>query len=481
MPFHSTRHAAGATRPRRRSSARLATLTVSAAALLGACSHDLDASLPYDVPATYEANRSTTAPKVSAWWTRFGSGELDGYMAAAGDDNLDIAVAAAQLEQAEAQSQITRALLFPTLGFSENASRAQSSGTNVAKVVSTPRIGDQFSKILNASYVIDVWGANRDQLRASLHNRDASAYQVQVVRLTALSTVANNYLLYAADLERIMVAEENLANARRILQVIRERVNAQTASDLDLSQQQALVETQKVNIATLRLGAELSRTALALALGRPPQGFHPSIKSLRRLRLPQVAGGLPSSLLVRRPDVRAAEEQMLADDANVDVARKAFLPTITLTGSAGYQSAELVNLIRPQSIVWSIAQGLTQPIFEGGKLRGQLRLSEAQRQQLLETYRKSILSALTDVENALISIREDARREQAQRLAVNASKQAFDLSEQRLGAGTIDLTTLLTVQNALFAAQDSLIQIRLARLQAVVSLFQAIGGDWDDQ
>ena len=172
---------------------------------------------------------------------------------------------------------------------------------------------------------------------------------------------------------------------------------------------------------------------------------------------------------------------MLADDANVDAARKAFLPTITLTGNVGYQSALLSTLLRPESLIWSVAAGVTQPIFEGGKLRAQLKLSEAQRQQLLETYRKAILSALTDTENALIAVQEDRRREAAQRLAVEASQRAFDLSEQRLREGTIDLTTLLTTQNTLFQAQDSLIQIRLARLQAVVSLFQAIGGDWDDQ
>ena len=451
-------------------------------ALLAGCSHeDFDPSLPYAIPEKFETNPSAQRPKVSEWWKRFGSTEFNGFMAAASDDNLDIAIAAAQLEASEAQSQITRAALFPTLGYSANNSRSQSSGTSVPGVISTPRIGDNFSKVLNTSYILDVWGQNRDLLRAALHNRDASAYQVQVVRLTALSTVANNYLIYAADLERVIVARENVANAQRILQVIRDRSAAGTASALDLAQQEALLATQRVTIPTLLLAAETSRTALALVLGRPPQGFHPKIRSTRGLRLPAVTAGLPSSLLVRRPDVRAAEEQMLADDANVDAARKAFLPTITLTGNVGYQSALLSTLLRPESLIWSVAAGVTQPIFEGGKLRAQLKLSEAQRQQLLETYRKAILSALTDTENALIAVQEDRRREAAQRLAVEASQRAFDLSEQRLLEGTIDLTTLLTTQNTLFQAQDSLIQIRLARLQAVVSLFQAIGGDWDDQ
>jgi outer membrane protein TolC len=196
--------------------------------------------------------------------------------------------------------------------------------------------------------------------------------------------------------------------------------------------------------------------------------------------LVSVTPGIPSDLLFRRPDIRSVEEQMISADANVDVARKAFLPTIQLTGQAGFQSALLSTLLRPESAIYTMAAGVTQPIFEGGKLRGQLALSEAQRQQFLESYRKSIVSALTDVENALVAVRENAARENAQRVAVASARRAFTLSEERLREGTIDLTTLLNTQNTLFQAEDTLIQIRLARLQAVASLFLALGGDWEE-
>ena len=302
-----------------------------------------------------------------------------------------------------------------------------------------------------------------------------------MVRLTTRASVVNNFLIYATNRERVTVARQNLRNAVRILAVIRQRRAAGTASDLDIAQQEeSSVGILRAAIPPLRQAAENARTALAILVGRPVQAVQLATRTVRRLRLPAVSAGLPTSLLFRRPDICSAEQQLQSADANVDVARKAFLPTIQLTGQAGFQSALLSTLLRPESFIYTMAAGVTQPIFEGGRLRGQLALSEAQRQELLEVYRKAIVSALTDVENALIAIRENASRESAQRLGVQAARRAFDLSEERLRQGTIDLTTLLNVQGTLFQAEDTLIQIRLARLQAIAGLFQALGGDWEE-
>lgn len=449
-------------------------------ALVGCARDPFDASLTYAIPSTFEAASDSKAAPLSEWWRRFGSEELNQYVVAASVNNFDVAVAVASLDQAEAQAGIAHAALFPMIGFASNASRTRSSGTDVPGVISKGQTRNSFSPLFNASYILDVWGQNRDQLDSALHNRNASAYQVEVVRLTTQAAVVNSFLQYAANYERVAVAKENLGDAERVLKIIKQRQAAGTAAELDTAQQESLVATQRAAIPALRLTAETSRTALALLLGRPPQGFELNTKTTRSLRFPDVLPGLPSSLLFRRPDVRAAEQQLEAQDADVQVARKAFLPTIQLTGDAGFQSAALATLLRPESFIWSIAAGVTQPIFEGGRLVEQLALSEAQRQQLLETYRKSIIQALTDVENALIGIRENSAREVAQRQVVSAARQALDLTKQRLDAGTIDTTTLLNAQIALFQAQDSLVQVRLARLQAIVSLFQALGGDWSE-
>ena len=443
------------------------------------CADGFEPTLAFAIPEHFEMSKSTKQPAIEHWWTRFGSRELNDLISAADLENLDIAVAVAQLHQAEAQAEIAGAALWPTLDYIDNNTRTQSSGTNQPGVITSPTRRNSFSKTLSASYVLDIWGRNRDALEAALHTASASAYQIEVVRLTALIGVVDNFLIYAASQERVLVAQENFVNARRVLKIIEERKAAGTASDLDVAQQRTLVETTSAPIQLLRQAAETARTQLALLTGRPVQAISLEAKRIQSLKLPTVSPGIPAALLVRRPDIRNAEQQLAAADADVDVARKAFLPTIQLTAQGGFQSALLSTLLRPQSAIYSLAAGLTQPIFDGGRLRGQLKLSLAQRQQLLETYRRTILSALVDVENALIALKEGALREAAQKRAVESARLAFQLSEERLRQGTIDLTTLLGTQNTLFQAQDTLIQIRLARLQAAASLFQALGGDWD--
>jgi outer membrane protein, multidrug efflux system len=448
---------------------------------LGGCSKDaFDATLTFAIPKRFDENKSTRPPKISRWWTRFGSAELNALMNDAYLDNLDIAAAVAQLEQADAQVKIAAAALWPQIDYSDLNERSQLSRTMTSSTPGRRVVLNSFSKILTASYILDVWGQNRDALKSAIATANATAYQVEVVRLTTRAALVNNYLIYAASRERESTAKDNLAAAERVLRVIQERRTQGTASDLDVSQQESLTEQQRAAIPPLRLAAEQARIALALLLARPVQTVHIRANSVNKLRLPTITPGMPSTLLLRRPDVRSAENLLLAGDFNVEVARKAFLPTISLTGDVGFQSAALRSLLRPESVIFDIAAGLTQPIFDGGRLSGELGLTIGQKQQLLEQYRKSILQAFTDVENALIAVRENAAQEKAQQAAVNAARRAFELSENRLTQGTIDLTTLLTVETTLFQTQDVLIQVRLARLQALASLYQALGGDWQE-
>ncbi|MFA6264580.1 MAG: TolC family protein, partial [Pseudolabrys sp.] len=188
--------------------------------------------------------------------------------------------------------------------------------------------------------------------------------------------------------------------------------------------------------------------------------------------------GLPSELLAQRPDIRLAEAQLAAANANVEVARAQMLPSISLTAQGGYQSAVLKTLLRPESALYSVAAGLTQPIFDGGELQGNLDLQKGRQDELLQAYRKSVISGFVDVENALDAVRQTAIRERVQTEVVASSRRAFSISEQRLREGTIDLVTVLQTQQTLYQAQDTLATVRLSRLQAVVSLYQALGGGW---
>jgi len=200
--------------------------------------------------------------------------------------------------------------------------------------------------------------------------------------------------------------------------------------------------------------------------------------SLRGIAYPRVTPGLPSELLAQRPDIREAEANLAAANANVANARAQFLPSVTLTAEGGYASAVLKTLFRPESMMYSLAAGLTQPIFEGGRLTGNLDLQKGRQDELLNAYRKSVISAFGDVENALEAVKQTALRERLQAAVVKASREAFNISEERLRGGTIDLISVLQTQQTLFQAEDLLVQARLAHVQAIVSLYQALGGGW---
>jgi NodT family efflux transporter outer membrane factor (OMF) lipoprotein len=213
-------------------------------------------------------------------------------------------------------------------------------------------------------------------------------------------------------------------------------------------------------------------------MARSPESVKIRGGSLRSIAYPRVTPGLPSELLTQRPDIREAEANLAAADANVENARAQFLPSIVLTGEGGYQSAFLKLLLRPESVIYTAAAGLTQPIFEGGRLLGNLDLQKGRQDELLQNYRKAVISGFADVENALDAIRRTAERERLQREVVTSSRRAFDISEQRLREGTVDLVTVLQTQQTLFQAEDALVQARLAHVQAIVSLYQALGGGW---
>ncbi|MGB8567242.1 MAG: efflux transporter outer membrane subunit, partial [Pseudolabrys sp.] len=330
----------------------------------------------------------------------------------------------------------------------------------------------------NASYEIDFWGKNRSLVRAAEETAVASRYNREVVGLTTVVSVANAYFQVLAAQDRLRIARENVASADRILNLIRQQYAAGTASDLNVAQQESLVDTQRATIPPLEQALQQNKAVLALLIARPLESVVVRGGSMNAIAIPRITPGLPSELITQRPDIRQAEAQLAAADANVQNARAQFLPSITLTGEGGYESAFLKLLLRPESAIYSVAAGLTQPIFHGGQLLGNLDLQKGAQDQLLQNYRKTVISGFTDVDKALIAIRETALAEQLQRKVVTSSRRAFDLSDQQLQAGTVNLITLLQVQQTLFQAQDALAQARLARLQAIISLYQALGGGW---
>jgi outer membrane protein, multidrug efflux system len=431
--------------------------------------------LGVEIPARFEAARPGH-PSLARWWRRLGSSDINRLVEDAEIGNFDIAAAAARLEQADAQARISGAALLPTLSASGSGSYSQSSGTTGTRVGPASRSGFA-SGVLSASFELDIWGRNRDILRAALLTAEAADYERHVVQLSVQAGVVNAWLQLGAANDRMILAERNLANAQRVLTIINERVLAGTGSALDRAQQESLVANLRATVPSLRQTAAQSRTALALLAGRAVNGFRTGQASLRKLKVFAEAPGLPSALLLHRPDIRRAEAALAAAAADLSAARKAMLPTIRLTADGGYASAALNTLIRPESLIWSLATGVVQPIFDGGRLGAAADLSEAQRRELLELYRKAIVSGFVDVENALVAVRESGTRLAARSVAVAKAQEAFGLAERQLREGTIDLQTLLNTQATLFLAEDGLILDRLSRFQASVSLALALGGD----
>jgi outer membrane protein, multidrug efflux system len=414
------------------------------------------------------------------WWRGFRSKELAALMDAAQLYNLDIAVAMAQIVQADAQVGVSGAPLLPTLTGDASAERQKQSSANT--ISSGQGFGgstfNTFQTGLTASYMLDFWGKNRATLYATEENATASRYNREVVTLTTVVTVANTYFQILAAQDQIRVTRRNLAAAERILALIKQQFNGGTASQLDLSQQEALVSTQRAAIPPLEVTLGQNIAALALLVARAPANFTVHGGSTRQIVVPRVTPGLPSELLYQRPDIRQAEALLASSNFSVEAARAAFFPQIQLTGTTGLQSAALASLFTPGAWFYTLTAALTQPIFDGFLLESQLKQAKGVQLQNLQAYRKAVLSAFTDVEKALIALQKFTLQERLQAEVVANSRKAFEVAETQLRGGTVNLITVLQTQQTLFTAENTLVQVRLSKLLAASSLFQALGGGW---
>jgi outer membrane protein, multidrug efflux system len=435
-----------------------------------------------DIPEGYKAARPSKAADATPtldWWRGFRSRELTGLMEEAQTVNLDIAAATARFRQADAQARIAGAALLPSLSGTGQESYSRTSGSSSSGLTNGGREVVNYSASLSASYELDFWGKNRDAAQAAEETAVANRFDRDVVALTTLTTVANAYFQVLAAQDRIRTAQRNIASAERILNAIRDRFKAGTGTDLDVAQQESVVANQRALVPPLRQTLDQNINALATLVSRPPEAVRVTGGSLNQIAAPRVTPGLPSELLTQRPDIRRQEAQLASATANVGNARAQFFPSIQLTGQGGYQSSALSSLFQPHAAFFSMVGSLTQPIFDGGRILGNFEFTKARQDELLQIYRKTVVQSFADVDNALMSIRQTTERLRLQRQVVAAPRRAFELSEQQLRAGTADIVVVLNTQTTLFQAEDLLWQAQLARLLAVVSLYQALGGGWE--
>jgi outer membrane protein, multidrug efflux system len=412
------------------------------------------------------------------WWRTFGSPELSELIGKAGVDNRDLAVAVARVTEARAQTTIQRAALFPQINAQAQALRSPSGQSGQSISGQSYSAGNSFGLTFGASYELDFWGLARDNLRAAREALKSAHFAQQAVALTVTSNVASAYFSVLALRVRIAIANEDIAAINGILDTIKLRVSTGKSSRLDLAQEQAQVESVEAQLPMLEEQELEARVALAVLLGEPPEGFEVKTQNIDAFHLPVVRAGLPSELLLRRPDVAEAEANLAGAHANLDAARAAFLPQFALAGNSGFASTAINALLHGPNFAWDFGANLLQTVFDGGKLVGQKELARATQQELIASYQSAVLNAYADVENALGQVANNSKAEIHLGREVEAAREAFTISQLQYRQGVTELLTVLQAQQTLFAAEDQLAQTTLAHMQAVVHLFEALGGGW---
>ncbi|WP_349976304.1 efflux transporter outer membrane subunit [Pseudomonas sp. WHRI 8519] len=413
------------------------------------------------------------------WWQAFASRELDHLVKRAQHNAHDLAAAAARVRQAQARAVIAGAPLLPEVQGGLDGSRQRllhGEGSDQLDVSSSEPTYTAFGLQLTASYELDFWGGLRAARASALHGLDASRFDRQTVELTLVSAVADSYLQGLALEEQLRIARLNLRNARAVLNLVETRQRAGSATRLELAQQRSLVAAVERQVPLLEQKRQDSRVTLATLLGDPVQALPASRQPITTLHWPAIGSGVPSELLTRRPDIAAAEARLAAANANVQVARAAMLPKLTLGANLGTGANTFAQVL--DSSYYTLTAGLVAPIFNNGRLRASRELAEAEQDELLEQYRSSILAGFADVEKALNAIEGVERQRLWQDEEVVQARQAFGLAQQRYEAGAETLLSVLETQRTLYLAQDQQAQLRLARLQGSVALYKALGGGW---
>jgi outer membrane protein, multidrug efflux system len=447
------------------------------AAMLAGCSTPVPQSLPPQmVPKAFTAPLPAAAQlwPDPAWWQGFGDPALAALIEKARDQNRDIAIAAARVLQAEAQSTIQRSALFPQIGGQANGSDGGCRGDSCRQFNS----GKTFGLSFNASYELDFWGLARDNLRAADEQLKSARFAQQSVALSITANVANQYFNVLAIRRRLAIANEYIAAINSILDVIKLRVKAGSLSHLDLAREQAQLEAVQSQLPGLDTAEKQALYSLAVLLGQPPEGFDVKTKDLDAVLAPVVGVGLPSDLLLRRPDIGQAEANLASAHANVDAARAAFLPQISLTGSGGFISTAIGTLLQGSNFGFGYGASLLQTIFDGGKLAGQKDLAEATQKEFIAAYQSAALNAYADVDNALVQVANTGKAQDHLMREIEAAREAFQISQLQYRQGAADLLTVLQAQQTLFAAEDQLVQTMLANRQSAIHLFEALGGGW---
>jgi multidrug efflux system outer membrane protein len=436
-------------------------------------------SIPTNWAETERVGITTSPAEVVSWWTLFGDEELDSLIDRAVRSNKNLKLAEARIREARAQLKIAGSQAFPVLDTS-------GSYTHLRQSENTPtsQPGADYSLFqagFDASWEIDLFGGVRRAVEAAKADLAASEEDRRDVLVTLLAEVATNYLEVRGNQRRIAIARENIEGERQTLELTRGRFEAGLGNILAVTQSEALLATTEAKVPPLEISVRQAIHRLAVLLGLEPEallgellreGYIPPVP-------PEVPIGLPSELLRRRPDVRRAERELAAATARIGVATAALFPSFSLTGSLGLQSAKISDLVTPGSRLWTLGSVLQWPLFDAGKIRATIEVQNARQEQALLSYENTVLTALEDVESAIVIYSRDQETRRSLVGEVQANRRAVEISREMYVKGLVDFLNVLQSEGSLYQSEDQLVQNEQGVSTDLVGLFKALGGGWD--
>ena len=437
-------------------------------------------------PSTWNSIESQPQPQpalatgpttgLATWWTSLDDPLLTTLVDSALSANPDVASARARLRQVRAQRTIAASGLYPSLGASADARRAnasvETSGRNATAEV--------YGAGLDASWELDVFGGTRRGVEAATADVQASAALLAATQVSLAAEVASNYVDVRLQQALIDIARRNAESQAETLHLTEWRAQAGLASVQDVEQARTNLERTRAQVPALEVGLAASEHRLDSLLALLPGSLHDQLaSSAPALTVPTgIAVGIPADTLRQRPDVRAAERNLAAETARVGQAEAALYPSFAISGSIGLESLSLGNLGSGDAGVWSLLGGITAPLFEAGRLRAQVNAQDAVREQALAAYRKTVLTALEEVENALVALAKTREREASLATAVESARLADSLARERYTAGLIDFQSVLDTDRTVLTVEESLALSRSDGVQALVRLYRSLGGGW---
>lgn len=453
-----------------------------AALALAGCMVGPDYERPQtSLPTAYsDAAPADVAPaRIQAdWWTLYDDPMLNSLLATALSDNLDVVFAVARIEEADADLREVNASLFPEIDLGATGARSRSSGSVAAPVSS--RLSNDLRVAMSTSFEIDFWGRLRRMVESARAQALATHYARDVVTLSLAGLTTQAYFSLRSLDAQIAATRETLATREDYLVIVRRRADSGLASDLDLNQALGARSDAAAQLKDLVRQRALAEHLLGTLTGQLDLALPAG--DLAHLPVPPVPpAGLPSALLERRPDVRAAEENLAAANAQIGVAKAALLPRISLTGYFGGESKDLAALLNSSGRIWSIGPALSLPIFTAGRLTAEVEATTARQKQALATYQKSIQTAFREVADALVNVEQTSATATDLESSVDAARNALRLATRRYEAGFAAYLNVLDAQRSLNIAQLALIRNRQALLSASVDLMKALGGGWQDE